>query len=113
MNKSGERLKLERERLGISAAKLAEIGGVGRTVQYNYEKNISNPDTDYLARVASVGIDILYIVTGKRTPVQMSSLSIEETSLVDYYRHAAAEGRKALEATGAAVAKQKKPGKIA
>lgn len=108
MSSLGNRLKEERKRLGLNQTEMAEHGGVQITAQANYEKDVRRPDADYLFGINKIGADILYIITGKRTPIQMSSLSIEETSLVDYYRNAAAEGRKALEATGAAVAKPKK-----
>lgn len=108
MFKIGQRLKEERKRLGLNQTEMGSHGKVSLQAQVRYEKGERTPDAVYLSGIANAGADILYIITGKHTPVQMSSLSIEETSLVDYYRHAAAEGRKALEATGAAVAKPKK-----
>lgn len=85
MKKIGERLKHERERLDISAAKMAEIGGVVRTVQYNYEKNVSKPDAEYLAKISEIGVDILYVITGQRTPKGDAPLGDDEARLVKNY----------------------------
>ncbi|WP_198655759.1 S24 family peptidase [Salinicola sp. CR57] len=63
----GERLRKERERLGMTQTALAEIGGVGKTTQINYEKNNRNPDTGYLLALDAVGVDTYYVLTGRRT----------------------------------------------
>ena len=80
----GHRLKEERERLQWSADKAAEIGGVSRTAQYNYEGGTSAPDTSYLLRVRDEGLDALYVITGmreRRTP----DVTPEERELLDTY----------------------------
>ncbi|KPM95207.1 hypothetical protein AOR11_24555, partial [Vibrio alginolyticus] len=41
---TGERLKAERERLGLSQTAMAQVGGVGKTTQINYEKDARSPD---------------------------------------------------------------------
>ncbi|WP_052475673.1 XRE family transcriptional regulator [Halomonas sp. KHS3] len=63
----GERLKEERERIGLSQTALAQIGGVGKTTQIKYEKGASNPDSSYLSAVADEGIDIFYVLKGQRS----------------------------------------------
>lgn len=45
-------------------AKLTPAGT--RQSQSNYEKNARSPDARYLAAIAGVGADVLYIVTGER-----------------------------------------------
>lgn len=62
----GERLKEERERLGLSQTALAAIGGVGKTTQINYEKGLRNPDSAYLTAVAEDGVDLMYVLAGTR-----------------------------------------------
>lgn len=62
----GSRLRLERERLGLTQDELAKAGGVGRQSQFRFESGQRSPDADYLAAVAKVGADVLFIVTGKR-----------------------------------------------
>lgn len=62
----GARLQAERQRLRLTQPALAEVGGVSKTTQVNYESGMRSPDADYLARVASQGLDVLYVVTGCR-----------------------------------------------
>ncbi|MGP9500250.1 XRE family transcriptional regulator [Halomonas sp. AOP43-D1-4] len=63
----GERLKEERERIGLSQTALAQIGGVGKTTQIKYEKGTSSPDSSYLSAVADEGVDIFYVLKGQRS----------------------------------------------
>lgn len=62
----GARLREERDRLGINQNDLADIGGVGRNSQGNYENDRQNPDTVYLLAVAKAGIDVVYVLLGRR-----------------------------------------------
>lgn len=70
----GERLREERERLGFSQLALADIAGVKRNAQGNYEKGERLPDAAYLAAIAGVGVDVKYVVTGVRDMADMSAL---------------------------------------
>lgn len=62
----GLRLKEERERLGMSQTQLGELGGVGKMSQINYEKDQRSPKADYLTALDAIGIDISYVLTGRR-----------------------------------------------
>ncbi len=62
-----ERLKSERKRLGISQDELAEVAGVTRKSVVNYESGFRVPDATFLAKIAQVGADVTYILTGVRT----------------------------------------------
>lgn len=86
MSGIGERLREERERLGLSQGAFGELGGVRANAQGNYEKGDRFPDAAYLAAVALQGVDVLYVVTGQRTPKPSSSLSGDESELVEHYR---------------------------
>jgi transcriptional regulator with XRE-family HTH domain len=66
MNSVGERLREERLRLGHNQSDFAEIGGVQRRAQVNYEADERSPDAGYLAAIAAQGADIQYVVTGRR-----------------------------------------------
>jgi len=66
----GERLREERQRLGLSQTVLGEAGSVRVQAQRLYEQNKRKPDSDYLAAIAASGVDILYVITGQRTPHQ-------------------------------------------
>lgn len=82
----GERLKEERVRLGYNQADFAAIAGVAKTSQFNYEKGDRSPDAAYLSAVAEKGVDVLYVVTGERKPLQAGSLTAEEAELLHHYR---------------------------
>lgn len=63
----GERLREERERIGLSQTALAQIGGVGKTTQIKYEKGASSPDSSYLSAVSDEGVDVFYVLKGQRS----------------------------------------------
>jgi len=66
----GDRLREERNRLVLTQTALGQIGGVQGRAQRLYEQGERRPDSDYLAAVAAAGVDVLYVLTGKRsTPV--------------------------------------------
>ncbi len=81
----GERLKAERERLGFTQPAFGAIGGVQKLAQLKYEKGERFPGADYLAAVAKVGADILYIVTGTHSAATLSS---DEVQLLENFRAA-------------------------
>lgn len=85
MSGIGSRLRQERERLGLSQRVFGEIGGVEANAQVKYESGGRAPRADYLSLVAQVGVDVLYVLTGTATPIQLESLSqIEEKVLAGY-----------------------------
>lgn len=103
MSTKGERLKFERERLGLTQATIAEIGGIQKRAQINYENNSRNPDAAYLECVAKIGVDVLYVITGVRTG-EPEPLARDEAALLDNYRHSSEEGKRAIRATGDSLA---------
>lgn len=91
---SGDRLREERLRLGLKKQEdLALIGGVNRNTQGSYEKGERNPDSAYLAAVAAVGLDVLYVLTGERKPQAADSISADEAQLLEHYRQLPPEDR--------------------
>lgn len=100
MNSIGERLKEERERLGLSQEAFGEIGGVKKLAQRNYEKGNRMPDAGYLASIAEVGVDVMYVLTGQRNaPVQQEQtrISRREAAMLDNYRACDEGDQKAIE----------------
>lgn len=93
----GIRLKEERVRLGFNQADFAALAGVAKTSQFNYEKGERSPDAAYLAAMAAAGVDVLYVVTGERKPVQADSLTEEENKLVQRYRAMSPESRASVD----------------
>lgn len=85
----GTRLRGERERLGLGQVALGAMAGVAKNTQLNYERGPRTPDANYLAAVARYGVDVLYVVTGRReagvgapaawSPVNPSTAHVEAT----------------------------------
>jgi transcriptional regulator with XRE-family HTH domain len=116
-----ERLQEERKRLGLSQSEFGEAGGVQKRAQINYESGERQPDALYLQRLTTIGVDVLYVLTGKRLdayPAPDGALRLtasesaaaravneREAALLENYRRADADGKRALEATGIAVGK--------
>lgn len=64
MTTLSERLKEERNRLGLNQTDFGSLAGVGKTTQINYESGSRTPSADYLAAIFKHGVDIQYVVTG-------------------------------------------------
>lgn len=62
----GRRLAEERVRIGKAKGAFGSACGISRTAQYQYEKGIRSPDTDYLGAAEVLGVDVLYVLTGSR-----------------------------------------------
>lgn len=62
-----KRLQEERQRLGLTQDEFAEIGGVKRRAQINYESGDRCPDGHYFSAIAAAGADVQYILTGIRS----------------------------------------------
>lgn len=57
---------MERLRLGLNQSALAEIGGVSKATQVAYEADSTRPDAGYLSRVSEAGLDVHWLLTGRR-----------------------------------------------
>lgn len=79
----GDRLREERERLGMTQPVLAEVAGTTKKSQIDYEKNFAQPKSGYLTAIAVAGADVQYILTGVRSA---TTLTPEERLLLDQYR---------------------------
>lgn len=65
-----QRLREERERLGMSQTEFAAHGGVKKLAQIRYEKGERKPTADYLLGIARAGADVAYIVSGQRAALR-------------------------------------------
>lgn len=92
MSSFGDRLKEERERLGLSQTVFAERAGTTRKTQFNYETNARRPDTDYIALAIEIGVDVAYVLTGNRG-FEAPSLDAAESALLDSYRRCSADAK--------------------
>ena len=66
MDVFGERLKQERTRLGLNQSEFAAVGGVKQHAQFQYEKGMRRPNSDYLCALAGAGVDVWYLLTGEK-----------------------------------------------
>jgi len=62
----GERLKLERKRLGLNQEEFGEKVGIQRFTQYQYEVEVNSPTVRYLASILEAGVDLTYVLFGIR-----------------------------------------------
>lgn len=85
MTTIGERLKNERDRLKLTQEQLGAVGGVKRLAQANYENGKRQPDANYLAEVAKVGVDILYVILGEQAN---TAINDDELLLLQKFRNA-------------------------
>lgn len=81
----GQRLKEERERIGLSQEQLGIIGGVKKLAQFRYENGETYPNAQYLAEVVKIGIDVNYVLFGTRAN---NALTAEEEQLLATFRAA-------------------------
>ncbi|MFT3759003.1 helix-turn-helix domain-containing protein [Thauera sp.] len=92
----GDRLLEERKRLKLSQEEVAEGCGVTLRSQRNYEKCERSPDAAYLERLAAIGGDVLYILTGQKREEHRQELPADEQLLLDAYRALPVAKRKAV-----------------
>lgn len=85
MSTIGVRLREERERLGMAQPAFAAQGGVQKRAQINYESDGRQPDAAYLAAVATIGVDVQYVVTGVHSS---AALAADEQELLALFRAA-------------------------
>lgn len=98
----GERIRSERDRLGLSQQKAADAVGVRREMWAKWEAG-SEPGAKALAGMALAGADVLFIVTGHRTPPAhpADALPEDERRLLNGYRLCGPEAQQNLIQTAA------------
>lgn len=93
---SGNRLKEERKKLGLTQAQAAEKCGVSGRMWGDYERGISQPKTELFFQFEKAGIDVQYIMHGRRdetAAMPSENLSKEEQELLALFRQASDLGR--------------------
>ena len=71
------RIRELRKRLGLTQAEFATLAGVSLGAQHRYEAATSDPGASYMARLASAGIDVLWLITGLHCTEQLDPESSE------------------------------------
>lgn len=52
--------------MGLTQEQFAKLGGVQRRAQAHYEAGKRTPDANYLAAICERGVDVIYVLTGRR-----------------------------------------------
>lgn len=91
----GARLKEARKALGLNQAAAAELAGVSREHWGRCERGAAVPGGEVLAALALAGADARYILTGKRDFPPVVPLTLDEQTMLNYYRAASKEVRQA------------------
>ncbi|HGV3449032.1 TPA: helix-turn-helix domain-containing protein [Raoultella planticola] len=109
MSTFGSRLREERDKLGLNQTDFAKLAEQSRGSQAYYERDERSPDAKYLSALARIGVDILYVLTGQRTPQPdgMVTESEEEKKLIENYRAMDEAARLNIQAVGDAFAQSK------
>ncbi|WP_313569986.1 helix-turn-helix domain-containing protein [Comamonas terrigena] len=94
----GERLRLERTRVGMQQLEMAEACEVSRKTISVWERGEQTPNAAVLALMASHGVDVLYVVTGQRAGEAESTLAPAERELLQAWRHGSEQAKEAIQA---------------
>lgn len=114
----GERIRSERERLGMSQPQFAQVADTTKQTLFSWETGRTSPNASQLAALAEAGVDVVYVVTGDYKSVYQAKVSLEtmgvadngayldgrEAQLLTWYRAASDEGKRAIEAVARALA---------
>lgn len=92
-----ERLKQARKELGLSQQAMADRLGISLRSQQNYESGDRVPDATYLAAIAAVGVDVLYVLTGQSGGGV--SITEGERTLLNLYNAAPAQVQEGVRTT--------------
>lgn len=79
----GERLAEERNRCGHTQVMVAERFDMTARTQIKYELGETGPDAYYLYRIAEMGLDVPYVLSGRRSVIEASN---SEGELIAAYR---------------------------
>lgn len=99
----GDRLRLERERLGLTQPAFAEAADAKKRTLIDWEKGVSSPTAMQLAAMAVLGVDVLYVVTGDRSKPS-AGLPRDQQALLNSYAMCSEPARRTLLQTAALLA---------
>ena len=91
----GARLAEERTRLGLKQAEFAALVGTNVPKQSLYENDKRELRADYLARLPEAGVDVIYVLTGRRN--EQGQLGQAASDLLTAHLSLPADMRRAVE----------------
>ncbi|MBN5301014.1 helix-turn-helix domain-containing protein [Serratia marcescens] len=83
----GDRIREERKKFNLNQGDFAKLADCSRNAQAMYERDETAPGAGYLVRLAEIGADVLYILTGNRSS-SSGEISNDELELIQLYRSA-------------------------
>ncbi|WP_262121324.1 helix-turn-helix domain-containing protein [Serratia ficaria] len=83
----GGRIREERKKFNLNQGDFAKLADCSRNAQAMYERDETAPGAGYLVRLAEIGADVLYILTGSRS-ASSGDISNDEFELIQLYRSA-------------------------
>lgn len=81
-----QRLVAERKRLGLQQEEVRNALDVSYATMSRYENGHRMPEADKIARMAQLGFDVGYVLTGQRPTLCTSDLTGDEQAWVELYR---------------------------
>lgn len=82
----GERLREERERLGLNQTEFGALLGVSRGTQKNYELGANSLDLRYVSALEEHGVDAAFVLTGRRSTPLGQMFTPDEEELITQFR---------------------------
>lgn len=82
----GERLKQERERLGLTIPVFADIAGAKKNTVIDWQNNKSSPPAEKLAALSERGLDVSYVLTGRTIEQRMAELENRLDAIKEFGR---------------------------
>lgn len=79
----GDRLKEERERLRMTQESFSVAGGAGKRAYIRYEQGERLPDAGFLAAISASGVDVLYVLTGRREKQPMAQAQATASAVTE------------------------------
>ncbi|CUI71400.1 helix-turn-helix transcriptional regulator [Achromobacter xylosoxidans] len=98
------RLKEERERLGMTQPVFAEAASAKKRTLIDWEKGVSSPTAVQLAALATIGVDVAYVLTGSRSFKPEPAITPEQRMLIADFEACSPSDQAALRRTAAAMA---------
>jgi transcriptional regulator with XRE-family HTH domain len=92
----GERLKEERERLGLNQTEFGALLGVSRGTQKNYEQGANSLDLRYVSALEEHGADAAFVLTARRCTPLGQLFSADEAELINQFRSITEEDQAAI-----------------
>lgn len=92
----GERLKEERERLGLNQTEFGALLGVSRGTQKNYELGANSLDLRYVSALEESGVDAAFVLTGKKSTPLGQMFTPTEEEMIEQFRSIPPEDQRAI-----------------